>query len=253
GIQVLMPRFEEAKAKIPDTEEILHAVITRLTTQQDLTGKRILITAGPTRSYIDAFRYITNPSSGKMGIAIAQNALDRAAEVTIIYGPGTAKPPTEAKIVPILSTEDMLEAVKKELSDKKYHAAILSAAAADYGALDRKMEKTPSGKNEWVIKLKPLPKVVENVKKIDPEIYLVGFKAEYNLTDEELIKRAHNRLIGAGMDLIVANDVAREKTGFGTDTNEVFIIDSTKNVQHIMLTDKYSVASEILDKVKENI
>ena len=115
------------------------------------------------------------------------------------------------------------------------------------------MEKTPSGKDEWIIKLKPLPKVVENVKKIDPEIYLVGFKAEYNLSDDELIKRAHDRLKGAGMDLIVANDVARDKTGFGTDTNEVFIIDAEKDVDHILLTDKYSVAFKILDKIKMNI
>ena len=253
GIQVLMPRFEEGKAKIPSTEEIVHSVITKLTTTNDLIEKRILITAGPTRAYLDAFRYITNPSSGKMGIAIAQNALDRGAEVTIIYGPGSAKPPVQAKIVPILSTEEMLEAVKMELTAKKYNAAILSAAAADYGSSDRKIEKTPSGKDEWIIKLKPLPKVVENVKKIDPEIYLVGFKAEYNLTDEELVKRAQERLIGAGMDLIVANDVAREKTGFGVDTNEVFILDSEKKVDHINLTDKYSIGAKILDRVKENI
>ncbi len=253
GIEVLMPRFEEGKAKIPGTQEIVHAVIVKLTTQKDLTGKRVLITAGPTRAYLDAFRYITNPSSGKMGIAIAQNALDRGAEVTIVYGPGTAKPPAGAKIIPILSTEEMLDAVKRELSEKKYDAAILSAAAADYGAPDRRMDKTPSGKDEWIIKLKPLPKVVENVKKIDPSIYLVGFKAEYNLTDDELVQRAYDRMKGAGMDLIVANDVARVKTGFGTDTNEVFIIDPERKVEHVTLTDKHSVASRILDFVRSHI
>jgi len=253
GIQVLMPRFEEGKAKIPDTPEIIQAVIARLTTENDLTGKRILITAGPTRAYLDAFRYITNPSSGKMGIAIAQNALDRGAEVTIVYGPGTAKPPTDAKIVNILTTEEMLEAVKKELGEKKYNAAILSAAAADYGASDRKMEKTPSGRDEWTIQLKPLPKVVENVKKIDPDVCLVGFKAEYNLSDEELIQRAYDRMMGAGMDLIVANDVSRDKTGFGTDTNEVFIVDRNKNVRHVKLVEKYVVASRILDVVRDSV
>ncbi len=253
GIQVLMPRFEEGKAKIPDTEEIVHAVVTRLTVKKDLTGKRILVTAGPTRAYLDAFRYITNPSSGKMGVAIAQNAVDRGAEVTIIYGPGTAKPPSDVKTINILSTEEMLEAVKNELSEKKYDAAILSAAAADYGLPDRIMEKTPSGKNEWTIHLKPLPKVVENVKKIDSDIFLVGFKAEYSLTDDELIQRAYDRMIGAGMDLIVANDVAREKTGFGTDTNEVFIINSEKTVKQVKLTSKYEVAIKILDVVKNYI
>ena len=253
GIQVLMPRFEEGKAKIPGTNEIVRAVIARLTQKKDLEGKRILITAGPTRAYLDAFRYITNPSSGKMGMAIAQNAVDRGAEVTIVYGPGTATPPTGAKVIPILGTVEMLEEVKKELSSTKYDSAILSAAAADYGASDRKMEKTPSGKDEWNIRLKSLPKIVENVKKIDPEIYLVGFKAEYNLSDEELIKRAFDRMIGADMDLIVANDVSREKTGFGTDTNEVFIIDRQKTVHHVNLVDKYVVATRILNVVKDHI
>jgi phosphopantothenoylcysteine decarboxylase/phosphopantothenate--cysteine ligase len=188
-----------------------------------------------------------------MGIALAQNALDRGAEVTIIYGPGTAKPPAGAKIVNILSTEEMLKAVQEELREKKYDTAILSAAAADYGASERKMEKTPSGKDEWNIRLNPLPKIVENVKKIDPDIYLVGFKAEYNLSDDQLIKRAYERMIDAGMDLIVANDVSRDKTGFGTDTNEVFIIDGSKKVEHVQLVDKYVVASRILDVVRASV
>lgn len=249
GIQVLMPRFEEGKAKIPGTTEIVQTVIDKLTRPQDLAGKHILITAGPTRAYIDAFRYITNPSSGKMGIAIAQNALDRGAEVTLVYGPGTAKPPVNAKVIPILSTNEMLEAVQKALSEEKIDTAILSAAAADYGLPDRKQEKTPSGKNEWNLTLKPLPKIVENVKKVDPDVYLVGFKAEFNLSNEELIERAYKRMQDTGMDLIVANDVSRDKRGFGTDTNEVYIIDNERNVEHVELSSKYDVASRILDKV----
>ena len=253
GIDVLVPRMEEGKAKILGTLDIVHAVVTKLNVKKDLVGKRILVTGGPTRAYLDAFRYITNPSSGKMGVAIAQNALDRGAEVTLVYGPGSAKPPMGVKVVPILGTDDMLVAVQKELSEKRYHSAILSAAAADYGAPDREMAKTPSGKDEWVITLKPLPKVIENVKKVDADVYLVGFKAEYDLTDEELIQRSHKRMVEAGMDLIVANDVARKNTGFGTDTNEVFIIDTEKNVNHVTLASKYVVASKILDTVLEAI
>lgn len=253
GVEVLMPRMEEGKAKIPDTEEIVQAVVNRLTVQRDLVGKRILITAGPTRSYLDAFRYITNPSSGKMGVAIAENALARGAEVTLVYGPAVAKPPREVKIIHIETTEEMLGAVVGELKARKHHAAILSAAAADYGAADRKMEKTPSGRSEWVIKLKPLPKVVENVKKVDPNIYLVGFKAEYNVPDEELIDRAYNRLKGAGMDLIVANDVAREGVGFGTETNEAFIVNDSRGVTHLELMSKRELARRILDHVKSRL
>ncbi|OGD44357.1 hypothetical protein A3K69_07680 [Candidatus Bathyarchaeota archaeon RBG_16_57_9] len=253
GIEVLMPRMEEGKAKIPDTEEIVQAVVNKLTVQRDLVGKRILITAGPTRSYLDAFRYITNPSSGKMGVALAENALARGAEVTLVYGPAPAKPPREAKVIHIETTEEMLDAVVGELKARKHHAAILSAAAADYGAADRKMEKTPSGRNEWVIKLKPLPKVVENVKKVDPDIYLVGFKAEYDVSDEDLIDRAYNRLKGAGMDLIVANDVAREGVGFGTETNEAFIVDDSRGVTHLELMSKRELARRILDHVKSRL
>lgn len=253
GIGVLMPRFEDGKAKIPGTAEIVHAVIVRLNVKKDMTGKRVLVTGGPTRAYLDAFRYISNPSSGKMGVAIAQNALDRGAEVTLVYGPGSAKPPVGVKVINILGTEDMLLAVKDELRSKKYDTAILSAAAADYGASSRKMEKTPSGKDVWVIELKPLPKIIENVKKVDADVFLVGFKAEYNLTDEDLIQRSYDRMIGAGMDLIVANDVARKDTGFGTDTNEVFIIDTGKHVEHVPIASKYFIASKILDKVLEEL
>lgn len=252
GIDVLIPRMEEGKAKILGTMDIVHAVYAKLNVEKDLTGRRILVTAGPTRAYLDAFRYITNPSSGKMGVALAQNALDRGAEVTLVYGPGSAKPPLGVKVVPITSTDDMLVAVQNELSEKRYDSAILAAAAADYGAPDREMEKTPSGKDEWTIKLKPLPKVIENVKKVDADVYLIGFKAEYDITDEELIKRSHKRMVEAGMDLIVANDVGRKDAGFGTDTNEVFIIDPDKKVDHVKVSSKYAVASKILDQVVAN-
>ena len=251
GIDVLMPRFEEGKAKIPGTAEIVHAVVVKLNVEKDMVGKRVLVTGGPTRAYLDAFRYITNPSSGKMGVAIAQNALDRGAEVTLVYGPGSAKPPVGVKVIDILGTDEMLVAVQEELGSKKYDTAILSAAAADYGASDRKMEKTPSGKDEWAIVLKPLPKVIENVKKVDADVFLVGFKAEFDLTDEELIQRSYDRMVGAGMDLIVANDVARKGAGFGTDTNEVFIIDTEKQVLHVAMASKYDIASKILDRVLE--
>jgi phosphopantothenoylcysteine decarboxylase/phosphopantothenate--cysteine ligase len=121
-----MPRFEEGKAKIPGNEEIVAAVLARLTKPQDLKGKRILITAGPTRAYIDAFRYITNPSSGKMGIAIAEDALSRGAEVTVVYGPALVPPPPNAKVINIETTEQMRDAVVTELKGKKYDAAILA-------------------------------------------------------------------------------------------------------------------------------
>jgi phosphopantothenoylcysteine decarboxylase/phosphopantothenate--cysteine ligase len=248
GIEVLTPKMEEGKAKIPSTSEIVEAVIKKLSVKQDLENKKILITAGPTRAYLDAFRFITNPSSGKMGVAIAENALKRGAQVTLIYGPGTYRPPSKVKVIRVQTTEDMLKAVMGELTEIQYDSIILAAAAADYGVLKRKNEKTSSGKEEWVLRLKPLPKIIENVKTIRPDIFLIGFKAEYNTSNDKLINRAYQRLLEVGMDLIVANDVSRKGSGFGTDTNEVFIIDTKKNIEHYSTT-KYEIAEKILNKL----
>ena len=253
GIEVLMPRFEEGKAKIPSTEDIVEAVRRKLTTPQDFKEKNILITAGPTRAYIDAFRYITNPSSGKMGVAIAENAIERGANITLIYGSATVLPPPKARVVKIETTEEMLNAVISEFKEKKYDAAIFSAAASDWGILDRKMEKIPTSQGEWILKLKALPKIIAEVKKYDPNVFLVGFKAEYNITEEELINRSYKRLKEVKMNLIVANDVSKKNQGFNFDTNEVYIIDPKKNVLHIPLTTKREIARILLDKIKDSI
>ncbi|MBS7620096.1 bifunctional phosphopantothenoylcysteine decarboxylase/phosphopantothenate--cysteine ligase CoaBC, partial [Candidatus Bathyarchaeota archaeon] len=175
GIKVLMPRVEEGKAKIPDTNEIVKAVVDRLTLERSLEGMRVLVTAGPTREYIDAFRFVSNPSSGKMGVAVAEEALKQGAEVTLIYGPGSAKPPAGVRVINVESTEEMLESTIKVLKEKKHDVAILTAAASDFGPIKRDMVKTPSSQGTWILKLKTLPKIVEQIKKVDPEIILVGF------------------------------------------------------------------------------
>jgi phosphopantothenoylcysteine decarboxylase/phosphopantothenate--cysteine ligase len=249
GVEVLMPKMEEDKAKIPGTQEIVNSVIQRIQKEKDLVDYKILITGGPTREYLDAFRYITNPSSGKTAVALSEQALKRGAEVTLVYGPGTAQPPAGARLIEIETTEKMLEAVEGELETGNYDIAILSAAVSDYGPKERKMEKTPSKKDEWVIQLSPRPKIIERVKKADPKIFLVGFKAEYNLSDKELVESSYTRLKEADMDLIVANDVAREKAGFGTDTNEVFIIAPQREITHIPFTTKREIADQLLDEI----
>ena len=253
GVEVLMPRFEEEKAKIPETGDIVDAVVRRLTVRRDLEGRRVLITAGPTRAYLDAFRFITNPSSGKMGVALAEAALRRGAQVTLIYGPGTAVPPPGAEVVRVETTEEMLEATVRALKEKKHDIAILAAAASDFGPADREMVKTPSKRGRWSLELRALPKIVEQVKKVDPDVYLVGFKAEYNISDEELIERAYGRLKAAGMNLVVANDVARKDAGFGTDTNEVYVIDPERRVVHIPLIGKAEIAERLLTMIREKL
>jgi len=170
-----------------------------------------------------------------------------------VYGPATAPPPPNAKVVKIETTEQMLDTVVSELKAKKYDAAILSAAASDWGPADRKMEKTPSSQGEWTLKLKALPKIIAEVKKADPKVFLVGFKAEYDITEEELIDRSYKRLKEMKMNLIVANDVSKENRGFNVDTNEVYIIDPKRDVLHISLTSKKEIAGRLLDKVRDRI
>lgn len=253
GLNILMPRMEEEKAKIPGTDEIVQSVIDNLSSNKILKNKKVLITGGPTRVYLDAFRYITNPSSGKTGVALAESALKSGAEVTLVYGPGSANPPSNAKVINVVTTEEMLEAVTSELESNNYDAAILSAAVADYGPRKREITKTPSKMKEWRLTLYPLPKIIEEVKVADPEIYLVGFKAEFNVSDEELIQRAKKRMEEADIDLMVANDVSREGVGFGTDKNEVFIINSKKQVIHVPVTNKNNIADKIMELISKNI
>lgn len=253
GVEVLMPRFEEGKAKIPGTQEIVSAVVAKLSAKEDLDGLKVLVTGGPTREYIDGFRFISNPSSGKMGVAIAKQAARRGAKVTLVQGKGSAQPPSGVNVIPVESTKDMLDAVVSTLKGEKQDVAILSAAAADYGVAERMMVKTPSRMERWDLELRPLPKIIEQVKRVDPDILLVGFKAEYDVSDDELIARARKRMMEANMDLIVANDVAREKVGFGSDTNEVYIVDKDGVVTHVPLEAKEAVADQLLDMVKENL
>lgn len=253
GVEILMPRFEEEKAKIPETRDIVEAVVRKLTVKRDLEGLRILVTTGPTRAYLDAFRFITNPSSGKMGVAIAEEALKRGANVTLVYGPGTEPPPPNADVIRVETTEEMLEAVVKALKEQRHDAAIFAAAASDYGPADRTMEKTPSGRERWSLNLKPLPKIIEQVKRVDPKVYLVGFKAEFNVSNETLVERAYQRMKTVGMDLIVANDVSRKNVGFGTDTNEVFIVDHERNVVHIPISGKDEISERLLTMIQKKL
>jgi phosphopantothenoylcysteine decarboxylase/phosphopantothenate--cysteine ligase len=253
GVEVMMPRFEEEKAKIPTTEEIVEAVISNLTEHKDYEGVRVLVTAGPTREYLDGFRFITNPSSGKMGVAVAKEVLRRGGEVTIVYGPGSAKPPLGVKVVPVETTDEMLDTVVEELEGSRYDLAVFSAAAADFGPKKRDMVKTSSSLENWRIDLVSKPKIIDRVKKVTPEIFLIGFKAEYGVSDEELVKNAQTRMESGDMDLIVANDVARARVGFGHDTNEAFIIGVDGSREHLAIRRKEEIASRLLTIAKSKM
>lgn len=254
GVEFVGPRIEEGKAKIAETEEILEVVIRKLLASKDFVGMKILVTAGPTLEHIDPVRVITNKSSGLMGIEATREALLRGAEVTLVYGSGTAAPPKEARVIRVETTKEMYQAVVSELKSQKYDVVIAAAAAADWTPKRHFDYKVSTRKTSTLnVKLKPTPKIIDVVKEISPKAFLVPFKAEYKVSDDKLIENAYGRLKEAKADLIVANDVARKGVGFGVETNEIFIIDKKKRVVHVPLTTKREVSRKLLNVIDKKI
>ena len=250
-IEFVHPRIEEGKAKIAETGEIVETVVRKLAARRDFCGKLFMVTAGPTVEYIDDVRVITNRSSGKMGVAVAEEALRRGAEVTLVYGLGTATPPYGARVLNVETTEEMRLTVLKELKSRRYDVVVAAAAVSDWTPIKQRKGKVSTREVSTLsLKLKPTPKIVDEIKKAKPQVFLVMFKAEHHVSDEELVERAFKALKHANADLVVANDVSRKGVGFGTETNEVFIIDEEKNVVHVPLSSKRTVAERILDVVK---
>ncbi|MFB0545260.1 MAG: bifunctional phosphopantothenoylcysteine decarboxylase/phosphopantothenate--cysteine ligase CoaBC [Asgard group archaeon] len=254
GVRFTGPRLEEGKAKVAlveDVIEILETAEEKDFVKKRLSGTSFLITAGPTREYIDDIRFLTNKSSGKMGVALSKEALNLGADVTLVIGKGsTVSPPPGAKSIWVETTQEMTDAALSEIDRKKQDVIIGVAAISDF-TFEKFEGKIPS-EEEISVKLKPLPKLVEIIREKYPSAYIVGFKAEYNVSDEELIKRAKNKLKESKLDMVVANDVAREGAGFGTDTNEVIIVDE-ETIKKLSKLPKTEIAKIIIDLLAEKI
>ncbi|MEM2192230.1 MAG: phosphopantothenoylcysteine decarboxylase, partial [Candidatus Hadarchaeales archaeon] len=208
-----------------------------------LAGVRVLVTAGPTIEYIDPVKIITNRSSGKMGIAFARSAALRGADVTLIYGPGSETPPWGIKTIRVETTAEMKEAFEKEL-EKKPHLIICAAAPQDFTVADRSPTKLRH-EEEMTLKLKPAPRILDDVRDVAPEAFIVGFKAEWAVDDHSLAEIARRKLEANRLDVVVANDLARPGAGFGTDTNEVVIATKTQTLS--LKGTKEEIAKTILD------
>lgn len=248
GVEFISARIEEGKAKMVSVDDIVEAVIRKLSVK-DMKGIRVLVTAGPTLEYIDPIRIITNKSSGKMGVALAIEVLRRGAEVTLIYGRGIVPPPQGAKVIDVETTEEMHDVVISELRVEEYDMLISASAVEDFIPETKHDRKLSSRVDELNIKLKPLPKIIEKARESSPKIFLVAFKAEYGLSEEELADKAFELLKTLKADIVVANDLSWEGAGFGTDTNKVFIINSTRNIINIPLSSKQIVAKRIIDTI----
>ena len=226
-IEFLSPLMIEGKAKASEPEDVLENVLKKFGFSSILKNKKILMTAGPTIEYIDPVRVITNQSSGKTGVLLASELISAGSKVTLVYGPGIEKPPKGAKVIKVSTSKEMYNEVKKQMK-KKFDVVIMAAAAADYIPENPSKQKIKSSQNKIKISLKLAPKIIDQIKKIQKNVILVGFKAETNLAKKDLISLAKKKLQESNADMIIANDIGSSRYKKNPNNNEVLIIDSGK-------------------------
>lgn len=252
GYNILYPSSGElacgytGEGRMREPYEIVEE-IRRLVSPKDLKGLKVLITAGPTREYMDDVRYISNPSSGKMGFAFAEVARVRGAEVCLVSGPVHLKPPSGVEFVSVVSAEEMLRELKKRVD--KYHILIKTSAVCDFKPvmkIEGKLKKERAGNS---IQITLTPDILKELRKSKNNCIFVGFSAEVENIDEN----ARKKLSEKGLDFIVVNDVSRKDIGFGSDYNEGYIISSDGKKVHIPFLEKHEFAWRVLDIIKDSL
>ncbi|PKN76309.1 MAG: bifunctional phosphopantothenoylcysteine decarboxylase/phosphopantothenate--cysteine ligase CoaBC [Deltaproteobacteria bacterium HGW-Deltaproteobacteria-10] len=252
GYDVMDSAFGELACKtsgagrLPEASDIVEA-IAALLTPKDLTGERILVTAGPTEEPLDPVRFITNLSSGKMGYALARVASRRGARVTLITGPTNLSLPPVDKVVQIRTAQEMHAAVLEHY--KKSSIIIKAAAVADYRPATQAAEKIKKDSQPFSLMLERNPDIISEISKSKGRRILVGFAME----TQNLLANAREKLKRKKLDFIVANSLRDEGAGFQTDTNIITIIDSGGNVEALPIMTKIDAAVKILDRIKDTI
>lgn len=238
----------QGMGRLADTQTIFDKIKTLLKQTSDFKGKKILVTSGGTIEPIDPVRVITNKSSGKMGTRIAQQAFLRGADVILVRSINSVKPNYAIKEELFTDTNSLFTQIKKHIGN--VDIVIHAAAVSDF-SVKPQTTKIKSGK-KIILELNPTEKIIDKLKKLNPKIFLVGFKAEVNTSEKELINNAFALLKRSQADVIVANDVAKKNAGFDSDSNEVIIVDKQKQTQKIPLASKQVIADKILDEIKMN-
>ena len=227
-----------------DSDLILQELSTLLS-QQDLVGKTVLITAGPTREFIDAVRFISNPSTGKMGYALASAARDRGADVILITGPTQLPTPWGVQVVSVVSAADMHRAVMEHLD--RSHIVIMAAAVSDFKPLqtsDRKIKKEDATQT---LPLGRTEDILHEIGKVGGKRLLIGFAAETDNIEQNALKKLNNK----HLDMIVVNDLLKSGSGFGSDTNAVTIIDRSGKKTELPTMPKTVIAASIITVISE--
>ncbi len=199
-------------------------------------GKKILISLGGTYEPIDSVRGITNKSSGKMGLALAKEAYIRGADLTLVVANVSVEIPSVFNVIRVETSSEMNEVILGLISDFEFKQID-----------DKKIDSSSS----LFLNLKPTTKIIREVKKINPDIFLVGFKAEFNISKEDIIACARKQIEAAGTDIVIANDISKNNCHFGSANNEVLIVDD--EVLSVPLASKREVAKIIFDVISKKV
>ena len=232
---------DNGDGRMPEEEVLLEYILKEIAHEKDMTGKKVLVTAGATRESIDPVRFITNHSSGKMGFAIAKNAMQRGAEVTLVAGAAEIAPPPFVKVVNAVSAEDMAREVFRLAPEQDI--IIKAAAVADYRPKNVSNQKLKKSDNDMVIELERTTDILEGLGKNKPDgQILCGFSME----TENMIENSRAKLEKKNLDVIAANSLKQEGAGFGVDTNILTLITKNEEIQ-LPLMSKEDVAARLLD------
>jgi phosphopantothenoylcysteine decarboxylase/phosphopantothenate--cysteine ligase len=237
------------EGRMVEPDEILGHVCRVLSRQGPLAGRRVVVTAGPTREVLDPVRFISNPSSGRQGFALAQAALDRGAEVTLITGPTHLPTPVGAQCVEAVTAEEMHDAVISAV--ERADVLLMAAAVSDYRPASVAPHKIKKGEGDLNLRLARTPDILSAVAlqwaQTRHPLVVLGFAAE----SEDVLENARLKLASKNLDLIVANDVTASDAGFGAETNRVVILDREGGVEELPLMSKATVAEAILERVED--
>lgn len=234
---------DTGKGKMPEPEQLLEYIIQEAAFEKDLAGKKVLVTAGPTREAIDPVRYITNHSTGKMGYALARNAARRGAEVTLVTGPSDLRVPLFVEAVHVTTAQEMFEAVDARFDEQDI--VIMSAAVADYRPEKTANEKIKKKDGFNVLELERTKDILGTMSERKRQgQFLCGFSME----TENLLENSRKKLEQKKLDMVVANNLRIKGAGFGTDTNIITTI-TKDQVQEFPLMSKDDVAGKVMDEI----
>lgn len=239
----------EGIGRLEDIRTIKNEIDQQINRTDSLKGKKIIVTAGGTIEKIDEVRYITNRSSGKMGVALAEECYLRGADTLLFRAKSSARPRYLIKEKIFKTAEDLFSLIKANIKNTDLFFQV--AAISDY-KVEKPFEGKLSSKKAVILKLIPQIKIINQIKKLSSKTTLIAFKAEYNLGEKLLIQEGLKKLKESKADVVIANDISRKDRGFESDNNEVYIISANRPVKKFPLSSKKEIAKRIIGYLDNN-